>query len=397
MLEESALCKALTKCFPGMVIFKPFGWSGRNTFAARLKAAQLLHTQLQTQLEQYPGCKHVVIGHSHGGSIALEAVFQSALKDSMEAVICLSTPFLRMRARGIAQPFADVWPTTAVLTLSATPLALGILLDACGISGRLLLSDTWLRIVLLFAILLQGLGIVLLYKGWKAINKPNQLLTGLVNDTYTKLFILRTVADEASSLLVAAHFSSWLMRAIALRPWRLATLPFRWRWVQRYRASLEHFTLWIGDHMYSIGAATIAALWVIVAVLYFGYQLPFSDSFWLAALFFVGAVIGIVYFIHIVGFITLSPLIVITGTVGILALMIWPLLLAICIVALLPFGWDIGFSAIWYEVSAEDIPASIHVSDFVLLEVPADDFLNHSRIYDDPRAGSQLAEWLSCL
>ena len=92
----SAICSVLRGQHPDAIILR-FLWSGKNSIVARSEAAWHLHTLLRRYLSQYPQARHIVIGHSHGGNIALNAVNHKGLREV--GVICLSTPILHVSVR----------------------------------------------------------------------------------------------------------------------------------------------------------------------------------------------------------------------------------------------------------------------------------------------------------
>jgi hypothetical protein len=69
-------------------------WSGGNTVTDRQKASDKLSKQIESSSDQ----KHILIAHSHGGNVALQAlngeINKKPTKDSVVGVICLNTPFL---------------------------------------------------------------------------------------------------------------------------------------------------------------------------------------------------------------------------------------------------------------------------------------------------------------
>src|SRR4051812_25853259 len=72
--EQSNLCQTLRTSLDNRVLFKRFEWSGRNSLSARLAAARRLRSELSQSFTEHPTAKHYVIGHSHGGYIALRAL-----------------------------------------------------------------------------------------------------------------------------------------------------------------------------------------------------------------------------------------------------------------------------------------------------------------------------------
>ncbi|MEM6536247.1 MAG: hypothetical protein AAF668_00805 [Pseudomonadota bacterium] len=78
------------------VSFEPFHWSGANSERDRREAGRKLATYLQKQDE-----KVIVMGHSHGGSVALHALFLLARNsprkayDSLRSLVTIGTPMIR--------------------------------------------------------------------------------------------------------------------------------------------------------------------------------------------------------------------------------------------------------------------------------------------------------------
>jgi hypothetical protein len=52
----------------------PFLWSGSNSFRARDRAAERLAEHLRAQKEQHPKTACLVIAHSHGGNVVIQAL-----------------------------------------------------------------------------------------------------------------------------------------------------------------------------------------------------------------------------------------------------------------------------------------------------------------------------------
>ncbi|WP_426610513.1 hypothetical protein [Bradyrhizobium sp. McL0616] len=87
---------------PGSVVFNRFLWSGRNTFADRAQAASSLRAALREFARDHPGVSHVVLAHSHGGTVAVKALdTRDELRGGGEtadvrALLTLGTPFVRL-------------------------------------------------------------------------------------------------------------------------------------------------------------------------------------------------------------------------------------------------------------------------------------------------------------
>jgi pimeloyl-ACP methyl ester carboxylesterase len=92
--EGSVLRTALRDRFGEGLLVSGFSWSGANTHKARAAAGLALREKLLDQQRLYPQAAHYVIGHSHGGNIALYAVGKSEVDDKLQGIVCLNTPFV---------------------------------------------------------------------------------------------------------------------------------------------------------------------------------------------------------------------------------------------------------------------------------------------------------------
>lgn len=97
--EDSVFCDHIRQTLGSNARFLAFAWSGANTQLARLKAADELSVHLTRMMAEHPDASHFVVGHSHGGSVALYALLRDKLSNRVDGVICLSTPFISVRER----------------------------------------------------------------------------------------------------------------------------------------------------------------------------------------------------------------------------------------------------------------------------------------------------------
>lgn len=68
-----------------------FPWKGSNSSRARREAAECLARMLRDNPER----KKILVTHSHGGNVALQALQQPSAQDSVLGVVCMATPFLQ--------------------------------------------------------------------------------------------------------------------------------------------------------------------------------------------------------------------------------------------------------------------------------------------------------------
>ena len=87
-------------------------WSSHNRWKARNDARLALEAELKRQRSnETEECEYLLVGHSHGGNIATEAVREHLAADPsfpLCGVICLNTPFLKQEPRS-SNLYLFVW------------------------------------------------------------------------------------------------------------------------------------------------------------------------------------------------------------------------------------------------------------------------------------------------
>lgn len=89
-----------------LVHIEVFNWPGlfkkfNNSHFARLKAGMRLSKRLKQLQKEYTNAKIFIIGHSHGGNVALYALRDYGLRESIGGVVTFSTPFIECAERNI--------------------------------------------------------------------------------------------------------------------------------------------------------------------------------------------------------------------------------------------------------------------------------------------------------
>lgn len=98
-LPSSPLSLALRKKLDSKrVLFFRFGWSGKNSIKGRTSAGVVLNQNLKEIFARYPGAKHFLIAHSHGGSVALNCL-DHEIATVVDGIICLGTPVFVTKPR----------------------------------------------------------------------------------------------------------------------------------------------------------------------------------------------------------------------------------------------------------------------------------------------------------
>jgi hypothetical protein len=203
---EPAYQSLLTK-LPANTQFESFNWSGRNSIAARTRAANDLREHLRCSLREHPKDCHVLLAHSHGGTIANEAVRGSDLDGTVRGLICLATPFAYLVSPSLGR-------------LQTGILALASLCYAAYWTGLMALMP-WipqflgtLAFVSLVGVksLLAFLMVAIIAKASFERRTPILQPSGPMN---TPVFLLRGSRDEASLLLAEAQLFDTFCAAFA--------------------------------------------------------------------------------------------------------------------------------------------------------------------------------------
>lgn len=200
------------------IAHEPFVWSGGNSHRARTKAARELADHLER--ERLPGVRQAVVAHSHGGNIAVHAVWRHGkVEDGSIPVVTLATPFL-FASRKSFRP--EVWITAVLVALAA--LVLGPVLTLTeGLPRR---GDDRLWMVVLLDVMWVVVVIQLLAcvywltrhgRPWRKENR-DQFITAVQTPDADSggLLVVRAADDEASTSLSLAQLST-LVAVTAMR------------------------------------------------------------------------------------------------------------------------------------------------------------------------------------
>lgn len=222
--EVSLLRQRLGTGLGADAVFVPFRWSGMNWPAARYRAATRLRDHFGRIARQYPGCRHYLVAHSHGGNVALYA-----LRDAERAndpglpcgVVCLSTPFIAAQPRPVTLfRFVATYAVLLVTMFAVVANLMGWLLApwiAAAHSSNagldvLFLNEIWVEFLLCAVLAWYAT------KGLVALARERRERIA-VEDIRTSVRIYRSIGDEASAVLATSSFLSWL----ATLAWSLAS------------------------------------------------------------------------------------------------------------------------------------------------------------------------------
>lgn len=169
-----------------------FPWSGRNSFAARAEAARSFAAHLRNSLLAYPNARHVVLAHSHGGTVAAHALSmlphdQLLARKQVAALVCLATPFAYSKTG-----------TETDRTLHSVAVA-----SVVVASLALLLASYWSGFREVNGALLSLIGIgagILLSAVFRfgASEAPEEYYSGQPVSRHVRTFIMRETRDEAA-------------------------------------------------------------------------------------------------------------------------------------------------------------------------------------------------------
>ena len=355
---------------PGLVLIERFQWSGKNSPKYRHLAAEQLADTLRVQKRDHPSAKHFVIGHSHGGNIALKAVESAKLFEDI-GIVCLSTPFFHV-GRRIYGTGAELW----AISLGAVILSV---LMSIYIFSRLL--PDWSNLgplpglfwmVVMFPVILVGVR-------WMHLAETTAARLQLSVPDIAKLLIIRSYGDEAAAGIGAFQFMSMLLTKL----------------VQAHVSFLVMLCCWIDalpgkllDRLTDRSASLILSCWLAGIALVIAF-LPKSG--WIISIVVLAMlilpVVAFIWTVQALQILRFAPLL----AVGALL----PVALAIMACAFLPLGIEGFASALFYEVTVEPAPTGAWMLNQIAPvhpDLPAD--LMHSTTHFDPNALALLHGWI---
>lgn len=211
----SAMAEGLVRA--GMT-YESFHWSGRNSHRARIEAAKQLAHRLREQHSEKPEVRRAVVAHSHGGNIAVHAVWRiMEERGGSISLVTLATPFFfvgRRPSTGIARQLFLFVGVALLLGLSVT-----LPLWSWRWNG-----PVWMLVLywtLWFVLALQALAAGYWYivhgPPWRKSNQ-NRFMEAVhtPEGQGAKLLIVRAADDEAGAFLATSQFGGWAAMA-ALR------------------------------------------------------------------------------------------------------------------------------------------------------------------------------------
>lgn len=367
--EDSRLAWHLRSSLKRPIYVRPFTWSGDNSVSARERAASDLRIHLRDLLDRWPDSCHVIIAHSHGGNVVLQALDEPELAHRVAGVACLATPFLTAAVNepefhegGRARRAAAVWAGLASSLYVAK-----------------IVGSAWGRTLLVLVPLavLSGLKLVdqiaeFMYR--RAVWVAERIVAPAIAPE--KLAIIRTPGDEAAALLAGVRLVGWIFDAM----WRLLFGPLlQFRRIMSSNPPTAEWSerdFWFKFLHLSV-YPTIGALLI---------DQPSADSW-----------VRILGLLLVVGYGMPALLMLLSGVVAL------PLSLFIAL-GRWPCGREVFLAGPFLELTAEPAPpgtwrvtqVAAHESALELKQEKGIS-LSHSRAHDDFIVHRRLAEWLTAL
>jgi pimeloyl-ACP methyl ester carboxylesterase len=339
--EDSMFCTLIRFAFPlDLMQIVPFRWSGHNSVSARYKAALALAQQVEESSQRWPEAQHILIGHSHGGSVALIALRMGGLAERICGVACLSTPFLLARIRPMT-PIAK-----ASLTWAPALTVYAVIANIANISGLQAIMDRHEfldKTVMFVTFILSALVWFLTPRIVQSFSNKVFERMKLAELKPDQLFILRAPGDEASAALGAAQILNFAVSRIweglaylfdnsvldRVGDWYLAVSKMRW---------LHVLNIFLLISIFSIALFVPITLLSKIQVNHIGQ----------GVLIFIGFSWGFLLACNVMYFIGIFLLAVVAAPL--------PLILAILV---FPFAPELAIVSLALNVSAEPTPPGV--------------------------------------
>jgi pimeloyl-ACP methyl ester carboxylesterase len=353
---------------PGEIQFQIFNWSGRNSFRARDRASQELAKELDATAGRNPEAQLVVIGHSHGGNVALKALNRMNDESRVSGVACLSTPFLTIRDRNLGKKGKDL-----IGALPGVPIMVGYVLASMWFENyfeahrKVALAGVLVAMLILVPVA-GSIGEKLERSAERIAAAARIGLAGLKEG---RLLIIRHTGDEASGILGTAMFTSWVISYVHAR--------LNSAWVR------------VDERVGSVMDRIPRVLWLLPIVGVSWWLFSYLRAEWgLVASLSVAVLLGAC-------FVTIGALGIKLGmlretVLGASLLVMSPLLAVLGIV----FGPEMLSISLFKEVTAEATPPGSWRVRLLTHQLDEEDPLSlvHSAAYSSKVASGHIVKWL---
>jgi hypothetical protein len=203
---------------PHTLEFKAFEWSGNNSILDRAEAAKKLAKKLSDELQSEDAFL-IIIGHSHGGNVAVKAA-ESLGRIDRQLLVTMGTPFLRA---SISPHYSLLFAVAMFSILGALSLERPYIADIFqdpAIIWSVLFSNVALTIAMLTAAIAVAFcfyALVLDHNGYFfSSRRMKELEEALSNQFFVRqrMLVIRAVEDETSVAMMLTTASSKIISVL---------------------------------------------------------------------------------------------------------------------------------------------------------------------------------------
>jgi len=210
--NTSKLACCLRDGLPTNVKINSFYWSGRNCVAAREEAAARLAHQIIQNAANGEKIEHFIVAHSHGGTLAYEALKKLPENCRVKGLICMGTPFVSITPISKEK----YWPGVAVIA-SLIDSLLWTLVLSCFPS---VVMNSYGMMILFPIVMLVSIKLLIL------IAPHGEEAAASKTSIKVPIYLLRATRDEASLSLGLMQTFNWISFAFARRS-EIVTINWR--------------------------------------------------------------------------------------------------------------------------------------------------------------------------
>lgn len=409
--ERSRLRAHLESTFPGRIEFCRVSWSGLNSFKARRNGAVSLRRQIRENANRWPEARQVVVAHSHGGSLSIEALNDDDCSKKVDGLVCMATPFLtltRYRLPLVAPSlqflfdFAAVYALAILVYVTLRCLLPGWAFD-CLAAFLVSIYDWFLPKDLMspsfvdYMVLIFGRFVlpvtVVLSLGWMArrwAGHCESVVVAALQDSRLepdKVLILRQPGDEAAGAIAGLHAATLpLGLIIKLTSSLLAPIEAARRRAKATRFG-KYWAGWVG-----VAAASAAA----AAALRIAMSSMSTTSAEVGLLAFFAAL----DLIPLTAVIAMFAIYALTSAVMAVATLVALAHLLSLVPAIFSVGPEMLFAGSRLKVTAEAAPmgtwrvVTIPMRARLARERPVFGDLWHSYLYESEAAITEIGSWM---
>lgn len=351
----SALRNALTAYEP-CAEFNVLNWGGGNSTSSRLAGASLLRKRLGELRASFGvGAEITIVAHSHAGNVAMLVLRDPQASAQVVRLVCLSTPFIHVTPRVLGERLAKF--VTRGTAAGLCVLSVGLIFGAIAVVGHA--AAPALLLLLPVAVLLAFFVYPKRIRRAHASNHRLAEKLQLPSRLSMRVLMVRNVADEAGNAFglpqLASQVLAWLLRLL--------------------QAAFDHkskLVFILGATLYPLTIVGVILTSLLMRRL--GHEMPSS---WAEVAMAVAVSVAFA-----------------TGIAVLLAPLATFVILMLCGVCMLPYGWSAFLGAVSLHVSAEATPPGsweVFQLQYTGADGPAG--MNHST-HSHPKAIEAVIAWM---